>query len=96
MSFFAVLLTDEVDTSQETFDQQKEKGNAFFNEKKYTEAVECYTACIAASPQSAVGYSNRAMALLLQEKWFVRLSAPLTCNCSRYTICTPWQGRGGE
>ncbi|XP_055807684.1 uncharacterized protein LOC129876307 isoform X3 [Solanum dulcamara] len=42
---------------------EKELGNEFFKQKKFNEAIDCYSRSIALSP-TAVGYANRAMAFL--------------------------------
>ncbi|CAN6469059.1 unnamed protein product [Victoria cruziana] len=42
---------------------EKEQGNAYFKQKKFTEAIDCYSRSIALSP-TAVAYANRAMAYL--------------------------------
>nr|XP_043613591.1 RNA polymerase II-associated protein 3 [Erigeron canadensis] len=42
---------------------EKELGNEFFKQRKYKEAVDCYSKSIALSP-TAVAYANRAMAYL--------------------------------
>lgn len=39
------------------------KGNEHFKQKKFKEAIECYSRSIALSP-TAVAYANRAMAYL--------------------------------
>ncbi|KAG7588497.1 Tetratricopeptide repeat 1 [Arabidopsis suecica] len=42
---------------------EKEQGNEFFKQKKFNEAIDCYSRSIALSP-NAVSYANRAMAYL--------------------------------
>ncbi|KAL3620669.1 hypothetical protein CASFOL_035581 [Castilleja foliolosa] len=42
---------------------EKELGNEFFKQKKYNEAIDCYSRSIAFSP-TAVAYANRAMAYI--------------------------------
>ncbi|VVB00073.1 unnamed protein product [Arabis nemorensis] len=42
---------------------EKEQGNEFFKQKKFNEAIDCYSRSIALSP-NAVAYANRAMAYL--------------------------------
>lgn len=42
---------------------EKEQGNEYFKQKKFAEAVECYSRSIALSP-TAVAFANRAMAYL--------------------------------
>ncbi|CAA7055154.1 unnamed protein product [Microthlaspi erraticum] len=42
---------------------EKEQGNEYFKQKKFNEAIDCYSRSIALSP-NAVAYANRAMAYL--------------------------------
>ncbi|KAG2616183.1 RNA polymerase II-associated protein 3-like isoform X3 [Panicum virgatum] len=42
---------------------EKEQGNEYFKQKKFAEAIECYSRSIGLSP-TAVAYANRAMAYL--------------------------------
>ncbi|CAM0958152.1 unnamed protein product [Alopecurus aequalis] len=42
---------------------EKEQGNEYFKQKKFAEAIECYSRSIALSP-TAVAFANRAMAYL--------------------------------
>ncbi|CAH2046807.1 unnamed protein product [Thlaspi arvense] len=42
---------------------EKEQGNKYFKQKKFNEAIDCYSRSIALSP-NAVAYANRAMAYL--------------------------------
>ncbi|KAK1692659.1 hypothetical protein QYE76_009356 [Lolium multiflorum] len=42
---------------------EKEQGNEYFKQKKFAEAIECYSRSIALSP-TAVSFANRAMAYL--------------------------------
>ncbi|XP_057424136.1 uncharacterized protein LOC130717792 isoform X2 [Lotus japonicus] len=42
---------------------EKDLGNEFFKQKKFKEAIDCYSRSIALSP-TAVAYANRAMALI--------------------------------
>ena len=44
------------------------QGNQYFKEKKYNEAIECYTRGIECDSSNALLPANRAMALLKQEK----------------------------
>ncbi|XP_042993312.1 RNA polymerase II-associated protein 3 isoform X5 [Carya illinoinensis] len=53
-------------TTEESFPDatsEKELGNELFKQKKFKEAIECYSRSIALSP-TAVAYANRAMAYL--------------------------------
>ncbi|XP_021687734.2 uncharacterized protein LOC110669982 isoform X2 [Hevea brasiliensis] len=47
---------------------EKELGNEYFKQKKFKEAIECYSRSIALSP-TAVAYANRAMAYLKIRKF---------------------------
>lgn len=52
--------------SQEGFvdaNSEKELGNEYFKQKKFSEAIDCYSRSIALSP-TAVAYANRAMAYI--------------------------------
>ncbi|KAK4402126.1 Mitochondrial import receptor subunit TOM70 [Sesamum angolense] len=52
--------------SQENFvdaNSEKELGNEFFKQKKFADAIDCYSRSIALSP-TAVAYANRAMAYI--------------------------------
>ncbi|KAL0384754.1 UNVERIFIED_CONTAM: Sperm-associated antigen 1 [Sesamum radiatum] len=52
--------------SQESFvdaNSEKELGNEFFKQKKFVDAIDCYSRSIALSP-TAVAYANRAMAYI--------------------------------
>ncbi|XP_031485925.1 uncharacterized protein LOC116254590 isoform X1 [Nymphaea colorata] len=42
---------------------EKEQGNVYFKQKKFTEAIDCYSRSVALSP-TAVAYANRAMAYI--------------------------------
>ncbi|KAJ6306009.1 hypothetical protein OIU77_018421 [Salix suchowensis] len=54
------LTTDEVFVDATS---EKELGNEYFKQKKFNEAIECYSRSIALSP-TAVTHANRAMAYL--------------------------------
>lgn len=43
---------------------EREKGNKYFSEGNFEEALKCYTKSIALNSQSAVSFSNRAMTYL--------------------------------
>ncbi|CAL5380470.1 unnamed protein product [Camellia sinensis] len=47
---------------------EKELGNEYFKQKKFKEAVDCYSRSIALSP-TAVAYANRAMAYLKMRRF---------------------------
>ncbi|KAL2514027.1 Tetratricopeptide repeat (TPR)-like superfamily protein [Forsythia ovata] len=52
-------------TAEESVDanSEKELGNEFFKQKKFNEAIDCYSRSIVFSP-TAVAYANRAMAYI--------------------------------
>ncbi|KAL5786716.1 hypothetical protein ACOSQ2_009108 [Xanthoceras sorbifolium] len=54
------LMTEE---SLPDANSEKERGNEYFKQKKFKEAIDCYSSSIALSP-TAVAYANRAMAYL--------------------------------
>ena len=45
-----------------SFDELKQKGNDCVKQKKYTEAIEFYTAALKVDPSSHAVYSNRSLA----------------------------------
>ncbi|XP_058189960.1 uncharacterized protein LOC131307469 isoform X2 [Rhododendron vialii] len=51
------------ETSSPDAASEKELGNEYFKQKKFNEAIDCYSRSIALSP-TAVAYANRAMAYL--------------------------------
>lgn len=51
------------DDSSIDANSEKELGNEFFKQRKYKEAIDCYSRSLALSP-TAVAYANRAMAYL--------------------------------
>lgn len=57
----------------------KEKGNEFFKQGKWEEAVECYTKGLQQDALNAVLFANRAMALLKLQKYAAALA---DCDCS--------------
>ncbi|KAH6819032.1 Pyruvate kinase family protein [Perilla frutescens var. frutescens] len=58
-------LTSRVSSQEGVVDanSEKELGNEFFKQKKFNEAIDCYSRSIALSP-TAVAYANRAMAYI--------------------------------
>ncbi|KAJ0254485.1 TPR5 [Hirschfeldia incana] len=50
-------------SSQVDANSEKEQGNEYFKQKKFNEAIDCYSRSIALSP-NAVAFANRAMAFL--------------------------------
>lgn len=55
------------------------KGNQFFKDNMYNEAIQCYTKAIEIEPENHVYPANRAMALMKQEKY---AAAELDCSLS--------------
>lgn len=43
---------------------EREKGNKYFSNGNFNEALKCYTRSLALNPKSSITYSNRAMAYL--------------------------------
>ena len=44
-----------------SFDMLREEGNSLVRSGQFSEALECYSQCIAMRPDNAVGYTNRAL-----------------------------------
>lgn len=47
-----------------TFDKLKEEGNNSIKEKRYQDAVECYSAALKLKPREHTVFSNRSLAYL--------------------------------
>ncbi|SMN18355.1 similar to Saccharomyces cerevisiae YCR060W TAH1 HSP90 cofactor [Maudiozyma saulgeensis] len=47
-----------------TYDDEKKRGNSYFQEGNYNKAIECYNNCILLEPNEPVAYSNKAMSLI--------------------------------
>lgn len=56
-----------------------QKGNQFFKDNMFNEAIQCYTKAIEMEPYNHVYPANRAMALMKQEKY---AAAELDCSLS--------------
>lgn len=74
--------SNESDSEENSVDREKalaekEKGNMFFKEGKYDDAVECYTRGMAADPYNPVLPTNRATAFFRLKKFAV---AESDCN----------------
>ncbi|XP_034719376.1 RNA polymerase II-associated protein 3 [Etheostoma cragini] len=74
--------SNESDSEEATADQEKalvekEKGNAFFKDGKYDEAIECYTRGMCADPYNPVLPTNRATSFFRLKKYAV---AESDCN----------------
>ncbi|XP_049616496.1 RNA polymerase II-associated protein 3 [Syngnathus scovelli] len=69
--------SDSEEADQERALAEKEKGNAFFKEGKYDDAVECYSKGMAADPYNPVLPTNRATAFFRLKKYSV---AESDCN----------------
>lgn len=50
--------------SSVSFDVLREEGNSLVRSGQFSEALECYSRCIALCPENAVGYTNRALCYL--------------------------------
>ncbi|GFR76132.1 DnaJ homolog subfamily C member 7-like [Elysia marginata] len=55
--------------SEELAEAKKEQGNAFYKEKKYTEALAYYSEAINICPDCAAYYGNRAAAYIMLQKY---------------------------
>ncbi|CAH8304441.1 unnamed protein product [Eruca vesicaria subsp. sativa] len=62
MSHLSSGFVDHHDTQFDA-NSEKEQGNEYFKQKKFNEAIDCYSRSIALSP-NAVAFANRAMAYL--------------------------------
>uniref|UniRef100_A0A3B4A430 Uncharacterized protein n=1 Tax=Periophthalmus magnuspinnatus TaxID=409849 RepID=A0A3B4A430_9GOBI len=60
---------EEITVSREKALAEKEKGNMFFKEAKYDDAIECYTRGMAADPYNPVLPTNRATAFFRLKKF---------------------------
>ncbi|XP_019751906.1 RNA polymerase II-associated protein 3 isoform X1 [Hippocampus comes] len=69
--------SDSEEADQERAFAEKEKGNAFFKEGKYDDAIECYSRGMAADPYNPVLPTNRATAFYRLKKYAV---AESDCN----------------
>ncbi|KAI8531690.1 hypothetical protein RHMOL_Rhmol11G0155500 [Rhododendron molle] len=64
------------ETSSPDAASEKELGNEYFKQKKFNEAIDCYSRSIALSP-TAVAYANRAMAYLKIRRQVLRFFSML-------------------
>lgn len=64
-------------TAAEREAEEREKGNSYFKEGKYTKAAKCYTACLGISNRSVAAFSNRAMCWVKLKEW---KKAELDCS----------------
>ncbi|KAI3366894.1 hypothetical protein L3Q82_009538 [Scortum barcoo] len=69
--------SEEVAVDKESALAEKEKGNAFFKDGKYDDAIECYTRGMAADPYNPVLPTNRATSFFRLKKYAV---AESDCN----------------
>ena len=65
------------------FNEQKEKGNAYIKEKRYQEAIECYSSALELKPMEHTVFSNRSLAYLRVGK----LENALSDACKCVEIC---------
>ncbi|XP_034529880.1 RNA polymerase II-associated protein 3 [Notolabrus celidotus] len=69
--------SEDAAADKETALTEKEKGNAFFKEGKYDDAIECYTRGMGADPYNPVLPTNRATSFFRLKKYAV---AESDCN----------------
>lgn len=69
--------SEDISVDREKAMAEKEKGNMFFKEGEYDEAVECYTRAMTADPYNPVFPTNRATAFFRLKKFAV---AESDCN----------------
>lgn len=50
-------------------EEERLRGNSFFSESKYEEAIEAYTRALQVNPNCATTYSNRAMTYIKMKEW---------------------------
>jgi len=50
-------------------EQEKEKGNKFYEEKKFTEALQCYQKAFESNPKNPAYLLNQSAVLFMEEKW---------------------------
>ena len=53
---------------EEKENRERKKGNDFYTQKQYQDAIKCYTRCIALNPESELAYSNRGGFILKLSK----------------------------
>ncbi|XP_070559588.1 RNA polymerase II-associated protein 3-like [Ptychodera flava] len=73
---------------------EKDRGNAFFKQGKYQEAVQCYTTGIECDPYSAILPANRAMAYLKMKKYENAETDCTTALSIDYTYVKAYHRRG--
>ncbi|MCJ8743174.1 hypothetical protein PDJAM_G00090770 [Pangasius djambal] len=69
--------SEEVQVDRDLSEKEKEKGNKFFKDGKYDDAIECYTKGMSADPYSPVLPTNRAACFFRLKKYAVAQS---DCN----------------
>ena len=69
-------------------EELKNKGNAFFSEKKFPEAVAAFTEAIAVDANNHVLYSNRSASYAGMEVRFARQPHPGVLFLVLLCICT--------
>ncbi|TTW07848.1 RNA polymerase II-associated protein 3 [Bagarius yarrelli] len=84
--------SEEVHMDRDRAMQEKEKGNAFFKEGKYDEAIECYTQGMSVDPYSPVLPTNRASCFFRLKKYAVaesdcNLAIALDSKCVKAYSC---------
>nr|XP_006820808.1 PREDICTED: RNA polymerase II-associated protein 3-like [Saccoglossus kowalevskii] len=84
----------EAERSRQQAIVEKDRGNAYFKEGLYKEAVHCYTTAISCDSYNAIFPANRAMAYLKMEKYE---EAEYDCNTALsldYTYVKAYHRRG--
>lgn len=76
---FSVLPLSAVAMESPSFDKLKEEGNNYVKEKRYQDAVECYSAALKLKPREHTVFSNRSLAYLRIGKLEEALSDAQMC-----------------
>lgn len=80
-----------------TFDKLKEEGNNSIKEKRYQDAVECYSAALKLKPREHTVFSNRSLAYLRIGKLEESLSDAQMCvEVCPCTICLRLYAKGSD
>src|SRR4051794_981690 len=68
--------------NEEQLREQKERGNSFYRDRKFENAIDCFTTCIEHQPhgpESHFYFSNRALCYLMTQSYENALSDAESC-----------------